>query len=170
MPKKIIILITILTLTIGCKAQEDSTKFKEEYEKYNQEKIKLEIPEDNIIKYATSSEINEIINNKTGVIFIGNPQKNLSRVAIKTLLAAAENTDLKEIYYIDTYKELPKIKEIDSVKLPIVVYVLEGTIVRYHIGTINNETKLTEENEKVLYNIYTTGIHEVLQDSCTEEC
>lgn len=170
MLKKIITLLTLLILVTGCGNQTDATKFKKEYEQYNDEKIKLEISEDNIIKYATSDEINEIVAKKTGVIFIGNPKDNLSRSAVNILLSAAENTDIKEIYYIDNYENLKEIKKIDEIKTPIVIFVLEGTIVRYHIGTINNETELTEDNEKVLYDIYSTGIHEVLQDSCTEEC
>lgn len=170
MIKKIITILVLLTLTVGCTNKSDAMKFKEEYEQYNDKNIKLEIEEDNIIKYATSDEINEIIDKKSGVIFIGNPKDDLSRAAINVLLKAAESTDLQEIYYIEEYKEISKIKSIDAIKKPVVINVLEGEIISYHIGTINNKTKLKEENEKKLYDIYSTGIHEVLQDACTEEC
>ena len=54
--------------------------------------------------------------------------------------------------------------------MPIVLNILEGKITSYHIGTINDKDKLSESEELELYNIYTDGIHEVLQDTCDEEC
>lgn len=170
MIKRIIIILTILTLTTGCFEKSDGAKFKKEFEKHNTEKIKVKIERDNIIKYATSDEINEIIEKKSGVIFIGNPKDAQTRKAAEVLLKAAENTDLKEIYYIDNYKELPKVKEIKSIKTPIVINVLEGQIIGYHMGTLNNTAKLKEKEEEELYNIYSNGIHSVLQDICDEEC
>ena len=127
MKKKILLILIIFVLLIGCtkKEQTDALKFKEEYEKYNDSKIKLEISEENIIKYATNEEINNIIKNKSGVIFIGNPKDNLSRVAIKYLLEASESTDLKNIYYINNISE---IEGIENKQIPIVIYVLDGKV------------------------------------------
>lgn len=169
MNKKILIITLIFVLLIGCtkKEQTNALKFKEEYEKYNNTKIKLEISEDNIIKYATKKEINEIIKTKSGVIFIGSPQDDLSRVAIKYLLDASESTDLEKIYYT---KDASDIEEIEDTKIPIVIYVLDGKIVSTHNGTIKDKTKLSEDEEIELYNIYMDGIHKVLQDACDEEC
>ena len=169
MNKKLLLITIIFVLLIGCtkKEQSDAIKFKEEYEKYNNTKIKLNISEDNIIKYATKKEIKEIIKNKSGVIFIGEPQDNLSRVAIKCLLNASESTDLQQIYYT---KDTTNIEEIENTKTPIVIYVLEGKIVSTHNGTIKDKTKLSEDEEIELYNIYMDGIHKVLQDACDEEC
>ena len=169
MKKKILLILIIFVLLIGCtkKEQTDALKFKEEYEKYNDSKIKLEISEENIIKYATNEEINNIIKNKSGVIFICNPKDNLSRVAIKYLLEASESTDLKNIYYINNISE---IEGIENKQIPIVIYVLDGKVVSTHNGTIEEKTTLTEDEEIELYNIYMDGIHEVLQDACDEEC
>lgn len=169
MNKKLLLITIIFVLLIGCtkKEQTDAIKFKEEYEKYNNTKIKLNISEDNIIKYATKKEIKEIIKNKSGVIFIGDPKDNQSRVAIKCLLNASESTDLQQIYYT---KDTTDIEEIENTKTPIVIYVLEGKIVSTHNGTIKDKTKLSEDEEIELYNIYMDGIHKVLQDACDEEC
>ena len=166
--KKILLLI-IIALLIGCtNSKSDAIKFKKEYESYNKSNIKLKISENNIIKYKTTEEINKIIKEKTGVIFIGSPKDNLSRTSIKILLDASESTDLKNIYYIDSLKNIKL--DIDNLKMPIVLNILEGKITSYHIGTINDKYKLSESEELELYNIYTDGIHEVLQDTCDEEC
>lgn len=167
--KKILLISICLLLISGCSSKEktDAIKFKEEYEKYNDSKIELEIDENNIITYATTEEINKIIKEKTGVIFIGNPKDNLSRTAIKTLLEASDSTDLTTIYYID---KIDNIEGIEEKKTPLVLNVLEGEVVSYHTGTINDDTSLSEDDELELYNIYLDGIHEVLQDSCDERC
>lgn len=167
--KKILLISICLFLISGCSSKEktDAIKFKEEYEKYNDSKIELEIDENNIITYATTEEINKIIKEKTGVIFIGSPKDNLSRTAIKTLLEASDSTDLTTIYYID---KIDNIEGIEEKKTPLVLNILEGEIVNYHTGTINDSTNLSEDDELELYNIYLDGIHEVLQDSCDERC
>ena len=167
--KKILLISISLLLISGCSSKEktDAIKFKEEYEKYNDSKIKLEIDENNIITYATTEEINKIIKEKTGVIFIGSPKDNLSRTAIKTLLEASDSTDLTTIYYID---KIDSIEGIEEKKTPLVLNVLEGEVISYHTGTINDSTNLSEDDELELYNIYLDGIHEVLQDYCDERC
>ena len=167
--KNVILIIFCLILCVGCNntKKTDAIKFKEEYEKYNDSKIKLEIDENNIITYATTEEINKIIKEKTGVIFIGSPKDNLSRTAIKTLLEASDSTDLTTIYYID---KIDSIEGIEEKKTPLVLNVLEGEVISYHTGTINDSTNLSEDDELELYNIYLDGIHEVLQDSCDERC
>lgn len=168
--KRVILFLTILFLVVGCSNNTDASKFKREYEKYNKEKINVKIDRDNIIKYKTSDEINGIIDKKSGVIFIGSSKDDLSRVAIEVLLKAADSTDLKEIYYVDSYKDIPKVKEINGMKRPAVIYVLDGEIIGYHIGTFDDLTKLDKKQEQELYNIYSDGIHSVLQDTCDEEC
>ncbi len=164
--KRILLLIIILFLTACNTNLTDGEKFKKEYEKYNNEKIELNISKTNIIKYQTKEEINKIIDSKTGVIFIGNPKNNKSRNSIKLLLDAANSTDLQEIYYIDKLEGI-KINNIENIKIPIILFVLEGEIKDY---SINEKDKLTEDEEIDLYNKYLEGIHKVLQDTCDEEC
>lgn len=165
--KRIALLIILTIFITACnKELTDSLKFKKEYEKYNNEKIELNISETNIIEYKTEEEINEIIKTKSGVIFIGTPKDNKSRISIKLLLDASESTDLQEIYYIDSIKNI-KVENIDKSTVPIVLFILEGKIVDKY--TLEKE-KLTEDEEIDLYNNYLEGIHKVLQDTCDEEC
>lgn len=170
--KKIILVTICLTILIGCSNKEitDAIKFKEEYEKYNNKLTELEIDENNIVTYAPKDKINKIINSGTGVIFIGTPKDNLSRCAINILLQAADSTDLNVIYYIDSLDDIEGLEKIEDLKIPIVINVLEGKIISYHIGTIDSKETLTEDEELELYNTYTNGIHEVLQDACDERC
>lgn len=165
--KRIALLIILTIFITACnKELTDSLKFKKEYEKYNNEKIELNISETNIIEYKTEEEINEIIKTKSGVIFIGTPKDNKSRISIKLLLDASESTDLQEIYYIDSVKNI-KVENIDKSTVPIVLFILEGKVVDKY--TLEKE-KLTEGEEIDIYNNYLEGIHKVLQDTCDEEC
>lgn len=168
--KELVTFLIIIILIMGCKNKDnDALKFKQEYESFNKSNIKLDIDEDNIMKYSTVNEINKLIKDGTGVIFIGSPKDNLSRASINVLLDASDSTDLNTIYYINSINNI-KLEGIDNPKLPLVINVLDGKIKSYHIGTINDKHKLTEDEELELYNIYTDGIHEVLGDTCDEEC
>ena len=172
MKRSIVLLIVMFSLCTGCgnNEQTDALKFKKEYEKYNDSKIELEIDDDNIVKYSNLDSINDIIASGTGVIFIGTPSDNLSRVAIEILLQAADSTDLDTIYYYDKVDDINGLEEVENLKVPVVINVLEGEIKSYKVGTVSDKTKLDEDEEMDLYNIYLEGIHEVLQDSCDERC
>ena len=172
MKYKKILLIVLLTITLaGCgKEKTDAIKFKEEYEQYNNKYQKLEIDEDNIIKYADKEKINSILKKGTGVIFIGSPKDEKSRYAIDLLLNASFSTDLNVIYYNNSLKGIDKLEKIEGAKIPMVVNVLKGKITSYHIGTIDDDKEKNEIEEIALYNTYVDGIHEVLNDSCDESC
>lgn len=115
--KKILTILMIVVLIIfvsGCinkKELTDGQKFKEEYEIYNGKKTDrgvyptLEIPENNIIKYSTLKEVNEILSSGTGVIYLGFPKCPWCRNAIKVLLDSADSTTLDKIYYVDMQNE-----------------------------------------------------------------
>ena len=65
---------------------------------------------------------------------------------------------------------LEALEDVEKLKVPIVINVLEGDITSYYVGTIDDKEVLTEDEELELYNIYSNGIHEVLQDACDERC
>lgn len=167
--KLIIIMLCFLCLACG-KQEDDSIKFKKEYEKYNDKYLSLEISEANLIKYSTDDEINQIIQDGTGVIYIGNPKDNISRKAVDVLLGVAHNTDLEQIYYIDHLDGIEGIDEISDLKIPLVLFVVDGEIISYHIGTIEDKVELSDDEVVELYNIYSDGLHQVLGDACDERC
>ncbi len=108
--KKILLLGIFLIVAVMCayiKVQnkyeiinEDAIKFKEEYESLNSEGYKkVEISENNQIKYSDYEEIVEILENGTGVIYLGFPECPWCRNAVPVLLDAASETGVETIYY-----------------------------------------------------------------------
>ena len=157
---KKIMLIFILILLTGCMNESDNIKFKKEYEN-NKSEIILTIPEDNYMKYTSKEKVLEIIKTGTGVIYIGNANNTECRQIVKTLINAADSTDLETIYY---YNE----EDIDFLKdyfgntiIPTVIFVYEGEIKSFKQGF---------ESEEELYDTYLDGIHDVLNDICDDDC
>ena len=169
--KKFLCIILLCFICIGCnKKVSDSVLFKREYEKYNDKYIKLDIDSDNIVKYSDASEVSDIIKSGTGVIFIGSPDDNVSRKVVDILFRASDSTGLDCIYYVNSMDNIDGLDDIGDKDIPIVLFVLDGKIVSYNVGTISGGDDLSSDEEMVLYNKYLDGIHEVLQDSCDERC
>ena len=131
--KKIIISLMLISAFIltGCQNKEktDAVKFKEEYERLNNQVVndkkylELTIDKKNPIKYKTAEEIVDIIKNKTGIIYLGYPECPWCRNAVPVLLEAAKQTGVNDIYYLNIHDIRDK-KELKDGK---VVTVEEGT-------------------------------------------
>lgn len=171
--KKILIAI-ICSLCLGCSNKDkeltDSLRFKQEFESVNEEYVTLNLSEHNPIKYGTKSEINHMIQEGTGIIYFGDAQDNLSRRVISVLVDVSENTDIDTIYYYHDLDGIDGLEEISDSKIPLVLFVLEGKIVDYHVGTIEDKVDLSNDELIELSNIYLEGVHAVLQDACDERC
>ena len=88
--------------------EKDSIKFKNEYEKYNnketssnQKYLNLDISDDNPIKYSSYDEIIKVINNQTGIIYLGFPECPWCRSIISTLFDVVEDNEIDTIYYLN---------------------------------------------------------------------
>ena len=125
MKKVIIILGCILILLIGgfsitklldndnYQPTKDEIKFKTEYESMNNKKwefegykgnyLKINIPDNNLVKYATDKNILDLVTNGTHVIYFGNAGCNWCRSAVSVLIDAAKSEELEEIYYYDFF-------------------------------------------------------------------
>ena len=121
-------IITIIVLTMclfltGC--ENDSNKFKEEYESlngktfYQNYKYKdVTIPEDNPIKYSDYKEIIDIVKNGSGVIYLGYPECPWCRGYIPYLNEVAINEHLDKIYYFNILNDRKNNwLEIDNIEL-----------------------------------------------------
>jgi thiol-disulfide isomerase/thioredoxin len=88
----------------------DALKFKEEYEALNGKTSKsgktyptVEISDDNPIKYATTDEVLDILNNGTGIIYFGYPECPWCRSMLPTLLEVSSDYNIDTIYYLNVY-------------------------------------------------------------------
>ena len=169
---KFLIIILCLSVISGCNNKKDigdGERFKKEYDT-------LDISSDNIIKYSDMDKILDMLDNDSGVIYIGNSSDDLSKVIVPILLSASESTDLDRIYYVDSSK-IEKEFSIDDkdgnviisnnkLDIPLVMFIYDGSVIDYHNGSIDNKVELSEEETIELYNKYLDGIHGVLNDQC----
>ena len=124
MKKLIKVLIIILCfMCLSCKNNNeiisDGKKFKEEYEEYNssttqdgQEYVKMDINENNVIKYASIDDVMNVLDG-TGIILFGFPECPWCRNAIPVLLEAADIVGVETIYYYNNVNDRD-IKSLDS--------------------------------------------------------
>lgn len=96
----------------------DSIKFKEEYESLNNEKIKINIPNNNPIVYASYKKVIDIIENDTAVIYFGFPECPWCRNAVPVLFDAAKEMGIDKIYYYNALDIRDK-KSLDNNKIVI---------------------------------------------------
>ena len=111
--------IIIITLPILCaiadilsyvkliNTEVDAIKFVKEYEELNEKEgyIKLNIDKNNPIKYADYDELLEVIENGTGIIYLGFPECPWCRNALPVLFDAAKDNDVDLIYYMNILNE-----------------------------------------------------------------
>lgn len=127
MKKKIVILLLIVISLAGLtacskKEKSDTLKFKEEYEKINNEKTsygtinrEVSISKDNPFIYKSAEEINEMIENKeTFAVYFGFAACPWCRSVIETLIETAKEKGLDTIYYVDVYDIRDQLKLDDN--------------------------------------------------------
>lgn len=162
MKKIIIVVLSLIFLSLCCyfifeayKPEEilttDSIKFSNEYG----------IEKDNVFVYKTSKEIIEILNNGTGIVYLGFPECSWCKEYVKYLNEVAKENNVKEIYYFnirkdrsnntENYQQIVKILEDKLltndegkpvVYVPDVTFVNNGVIVGH-----DNETSVVTEND-----------------------
>ena len=115
----------------------DSVKFKNEYEVLNENSVELNIDKDNPIEYADYDTILEIIENGTGIIYLGFPECPWCRNALPVLFDVAKENNVETIYYMNILNER------DS-------YVVEDGKLVYATDEEGNEKKGTEGYHKLL--------------------
>lgn len=180
--KKIIVISLLALFTFGCSCNKENkiNKFKNEYEMLNNDSKYqvLNIDQNNSIKYASVEEIIDIIDNKSGVIYLGYPECILCRSAIPSLLQAASETGLGSIYYLNVkdgindklYYKISDYVDNKNINTPLVIFVNEGKIIYIYKGTINDKIELSKSETKKLKNIYKDYIYQLSDDLCDESC
>ena len=153
-----------------CACNKNESYVKDNFEKYNKDNdVKVNISDSSIFINSKSSDIKNLFKNGNGVIFVGDFKSNVSRSALNILLNVVDNTDITNVYFSE---DLSVIKDYidEDVSKPLIIFVVEGKVDSYHVGTIDNKDVLSSDEEEELYNIYLDGIHKVLNDVCDERC
>lgn len=190
--KKKILIITVIIVIISIVAiityTDDELHFKISYEyinyiEYNNgKKIKVSIPANNKIKYVSNTELLDILNKQTGIVYFGYNTCPWCRNAVPILIDAIKKNNIETIYYADIHKlKLSSIKEELYLKLsqylhednegekvlavPGVYFLVNGEIVCNHTGTVesyhNPYNKMTNEQQEELLDIYDKCIKEM---------
>lgn len=186
-----VVLITTLNnrKLIGSVNSPDEDKFKDEYEKLNEELTEdgkkypeVKLPKNNLIKYSTTKEILTIFENKKdAVVYFGFPTCLYCRSAIEVLCNTAKNTKLETIYYLNVEqkeKEHDKLLKALGDELvntdkgkkeliaPLVIFIVDGKVISYNKGTLFSQEdpykELDPSQTEGLSEIYKYGIRDVV--------
>ncbi len=192
MKKLVAVILTFLLVLTGCSSvkvtkveddiKTDGIKFKEEYKK---------VAKDNIYEYATYGNVIDVLEEETGIIYMGFPSCALCQEITPILDDVAKDKKVKSILYYDfkeirsnnteEYKKLVdiltdyiKTDEEGSKRLtaPTIIFVNKGNIVGVYIGTISSDQEeiITEEQKESLKNNFSSLIDKMFikQETTTE--
>ena len=159
----ILLLIVILgVFFVKTSSKSDAIKFKEEYEKYNDTNLKLTISKNNPFVYRSEDKIIKILNNNTGMIFLGNAKSDEYRQVLKTIMPLADSNEVKKIFYLDIDKITDKkLKEYKNSNVCI-IFVISGEVI-----TTYTTDDFKDDNIKKEINYY---MQQTFNDYCDETC
>lgn len=149
-----VLLVCVLSITgCGTKINKDATEFKKEYK---------EVAKDNVFVYKSTDEIISILQNGTGVIYLGFPDCKWCQAYVPMLDEIAKEVKVDEIYYLNIYdqrkgntKNYQKIVSLlkgylrfdengkEKIYVPAVIAVKDGKIIGF-----DDETSYDTEEEK----------------------
>lgn len=179
--KKILNIISCLVLLFvitGCSNnKEDALKFKTEYEALNESSVKMDISENNPIKYIEFTELEQVLTSGTGVIYLGFPGCPWCRNIIPVLFEVAKENNINTIYYAnpreiksdnaDNYEKIKTMlseyleeneEGVKTLYVPDVYFIKDGKIVGHHLSSVSSQTdpytSLNSEQVTELKNIY----------------
>lgn len=164
--KKFLLFMLPLLILCGCekKVQEESVVKLTDAERFAEEYT--EVSEDNVFVYKTIDEIINILENGTGIVYLGFPECPWCQAYIPYLEEVAIENEVEAIYYYniyedrkentDKYKEIVKILsdylEYDDegnkrIYVPAVIAVNDGKIVGFDDETSLDTKGLAEPSE-----------------------
>lgn len=146
------------------------------YKKNSFSSLYSNVPKDNVYKKINIDDALDLIENKTGIIYIGYPTCPWCKSLVPILNEVAKEDEVNTVYYIDDFysmrpdkNEKPKnVKEYNKlvdllgseivdmksensqfnvIKVPLVLFIKDGKIVDYHKGTYQGHT-LKEKVDK----------------------
>ena len=102
----------------------EAIKFKREYEGLNNDKndsgenkfLPISIDKTNPIKYLSETDLNEFLQEGTGIIYFGFPECPWCRNLVPVLIDALKEKDINDVYYMNV-KEIRDLKELSNGKI-----------------------------------------------------
>lgn len=191
--KKILLVVISILLLAGCSIEKidknNTITVKTDAEKFATEYKAINISEDNPYVYKTATEIIDILENGTGIIYFGFPECPWCKQAVPELTRAAKELEIAKIYYLnpkeireENTKEYQKIVSLLSDYLtvdengnkklfvPDVFFVSGGEIVGHNFKTIEAQTDvtvlLTDTQKDELKNIFKKLISKTYNIDC----
>lgn len=155
----------------------DSVKIKEEYIKDNDKYYKVELSDTNVYKYIDTNTLNDIFNNKDGLLFIGDKTSNMARKDITVLNDVVSSTSILEVYYVDVNDLNDDLKNIINEKTDN-FEISGGTLIAVQGGKVLNifnpkytinSTELSDSEKLLLYNDYKDIVNNFVEE-CNENC
>lgn len=178
----LIVIILICSIFIYMILRPDSLRFKNDYEMYNivsnadGDKIPVNIPINNKVKYISNSDVLKLFKDGTGVIYFGYSTCPWCRNVVPLLLDVVENSSIDNLYYYnihsskfdkeftnDLFKYIKSYLRKDAnneyvIAVPDVYFVKNGKIVGRHLSTLKSQKspykKLTNDQKEELKKIY----------------
>ena len=89
----------------------DAVIIKEEYEKLNNESIKVELSENNSYFYASEDDVKNLLEKEDGILYLGEVSSFAARKTINLLDNAVSTTSINKVYYVEISKINDEYKE-----------------------------------------------------------
>ena len=130
-----IIYFVLFSILIGAFIYLGEKDFKNETVLTDQERFaqEYEIDKDNVFEYIYAKSVIDILNNKTGIIFLGFSSNDWSKYYVKYLNEVIKENNVKKVYYYDLQKDRTKnnkyYRQIET-KLSDYLYELDTGVVR----------------------------------------
>lgn len=187
---KKVLLGLICFLLIGCGTKNtitnDIEKFKEEYESQNEQtEITLTIDIDSSLKYLTVEQANQMLEEQTGILYLGYPTCPWCRNIVPILLEVAKENHMT-IFYVNTKEARANLEQSDQFSklisllseylnedesgnkvlyVPDIYFVKNGKIIGHHLGSVESQDNpyipLTDDQRNELKTIYQEFINQI---------
>ena len=114
--------------------------------------------------YVEQDNLSDLINNKDGILFIGNSNDNISRKSLQVLNDSVLSTDIENIYYLNN----ENINE-DTLKLINIAKLSNGMFITFSKGSIVTVIRYEDIESDKLNDTYLNSI-KLLIETCDESC
>lgn len=127
----IVIASVVLYFVLDNGITDDEKRFKTEYEElnglkndHNKTYVKVKVPRDNNVKYASFDEVMKFLDEGTGILYLGFPECPWCRNMVPVLIDTAKENEIENLYYFNALS-IRDVKELDD----------EGNIITTKKGT-----------------------------------